>query len=148
MKKDTKSTNIMCTAHTKVFRYIVSYGGKYLKRILTYLCCTKLYLKFYLILFMLESVHNLCEGHDLSFLLSLQSKFSNLFSNHNTDFISHSSSSVRDYLHYMCFRHFVIVWWKLCTLIGRFVSKTVPQSHAQIHKKRQRRRKTHNVNTP
>ena len=41
IKNDVKSTNIICTGSHKFFRSIASYGGKILKRILTYLYSTK-----------------------------------------------------------------------------------------------------------
>ena len=41
IKNDTKSTQILSTSSQKVFLYISSYGGKFLKHILTYLYCTK-----------------------------------------------------------------------------------------------------------
>ena len=40
-KTDMKVQICYLQAHTKVFPYITSYRGKFLKRVLTYLCCTK-----------------------------------------------------------------------------------------------------------
>ena len=40
-KSDIKVQIFHIRAHTKVFPYIMSYGGKFLKRFSTYLYCTK-----------------------------------------------------------------------------------------------------------
>ena len=40
--KMVSKVQIFCIqAHTKIFQYITAYGGKHLKRVLTYLLCTK-----------------------------------------------------------------------------------------------------------